>query len=296
MGPVDQAASVAAEYAHIEGRIAAWAANDEAVRAAVVVGSRTRADHPADEWADLDVVLVTDDHVPLVADQSWVEGIADPLIRFVDRRGGGDGTELRVLFAGGYDVDFAFVSVDEAERLMEHDPRTAAILLGRGHRVLLDRDGLLGRILEMLPSVMDHASTSAPDQAAFGAVCSDFWYHTVWTSKHLARGELWWAKSCCDSYLKDRLERVLEWQATAEGRDSWFRGRFFEEWADPDVVAGLRRAFAHYDEAEVRAALDVTMDLFGKVARRTAEELDLAYDGEAESHARALVSEIRARS
>ena len=131
-------------------------------------------------------------------------------------------------------------------------------------------------------------AASPPDAAAFEQVVSDFWYHAVWTAKHLRRGELWWAKLGCDSRMKDRLRQVLEWEAAAAGRDPWFRGRFFEEWADPVILRGLRTAFARYDEDEVWAALAATMDLFGEVSRRTAAALGMSCPPAVEEHARAL--------
>jgi len=100
------------------------------------------------------------------------------------------------------------------------------------------------------------------------------------------------AKLGCDSRLKDRLRQVLEWEAAAAGRDSWFRGRFFEEWADPVILRGLRTAFARYDEDEVWSALAATMDLFREVSQRTAAALGVPCPPAVEEHARALVAQL----
>ena len=97
-----------------------------------------------------------------------------------------------------------------------------------------------------------------PDAAEFVNAVSDFWYHTLWCAKHLRRGELWWAKSGIDMHLKGYLQRMLEWHARAtrgDSHDTWLRGRFLEEWADPRAVAELNRAFAHYDAADMARAL-----------------------------------------
>jgi len=115
-------------------------------------------------------------------------------------------------------------------------------------------------------------------------VVNDFWFHAVWTAKKLRRGELWTAKRCCDDYLKrELLLRVLEWQAQAaqEGAvDTWFNGRFMEQWASPAALEKLRIAFAYYEEEDVWRALRVSMDLFDEVARETAKRWGFGYPAE----------------
>jgi aminoglycoside 6-adenylyltransferase len=117
----------------------------------------------------------------------------------------------------------------------------------------------------------------------------------VWTTKHLRRGEVWWAKSCCDMYLKERLRRMLEWHAHAVNgpeHDTWMRGRFLEEWADPRVVAQLPGVFAHYDRQDIARALQETMDLFRWLAVETAQRWGYAYPFDGEQYASEWVGRL----
>jgi aminoglycoside 6-adenylyltransferase len=117
--------------------------------------------------------------------------------------------------------------------------------------------------------------------AEFAEVVHDFWFHTAWTAKKLRRGELWVAKFCCDDYLKRLLLRMIEWHAQAtQNVDTWYSGRFLEQWASPSVADELRKAFAHYDELDIWRALRSTMDLFHRLAGETAELLKVAYPAE----------------
>jgi aminoglycoside 6-adenylyltransferase len=282
----------ARDYERIAERFVEWASSEDAIRAAFVIGSRAREDHAADEWADLDILVATSEASGQFRDPGWVSRIGDPWITFIEPTPAGHGTEWRVLFAGGVDVDFALFTVGEIEGMFRFDPRTAATAFGRGFRVLLDKDGLVARLFDANPPA-DVEPASPPDAAAFGQVVADFWYHAVWTAKHLRRGELWWAKLGCDGRMKELLRHVLEWEAAAAGRDAWFRGRFFEEWADPVILRGLRTAFARYDEDEIWTALEATMDLFGEVSRRTAAALNVPCPPAVEEHARALVTQLR---
>ena len=80
--------------------------------------------------------------------------------------------------------------------------------------------------------------------------------------------------------MKRRLLVLVESQAHARhgwDYDTWFDGRFFDTWADPDIRAGIRTTFAHYDKNDIARALFATMDLFRAVARETAERLSFAY-------------------
>jgi aminoglycoside 6-adenylyltransferase len=81
----------------------------------------------------------------------------------------------------------------------------------------------------------------------------------------LRRGDLWWAKGGVDMHLKECLQRMLEWHAHAQRGDqfdTWLRGRFLEEWADPRALAQLPNTFAHYDRNDIARALLATMNFF----------------------------------
>ncbi len=285
------AQDAARAYEAIIERFVGWAQTEDAIRGAVVIGSRARKDHPADEWADLDIVIWTSGLERYLEERSWVDKLGEPWITFSEPAPDPRLRELRVLFAGGWDVDFAFMAAAEHGGL--DDLRDLADLaFGRGTRILLDRDGLVAGIVAAMRAP---APPRPPDAAALDEVVSDFWYHAVWTAKHLRRGELWWAKSACDIRLKHLLLVALEWDAAAAGRDPWFRGRFLEEWADQEVVGRLSSAFARYGEDDLWAALAVTMDLFSRVGRRLATRLGLAYPDRAEAHARELVERYGAK-
>lgn len=273
-------------------RIRGWAEAEGGIRLALVVGSRARTSHVADEWSDLDVVLVTEQPQRYLGSTSWLDRIGPYCLTFLEPTAVGVGAERRVLFEGWLDVDFAILDTSVFEALASGRlPDADAIdTLRRGVRVLVDRDQRMPTILGLIPEVAAHLP---PSREEFAQVVSDFWYHVVWTAKHLRRGELWWAKGCCDGLLKERLRQVLEWHARlvlGPDRDTWMRGRFLEEWADPRTVKELRKAFGHYDEADVWRALGVTMYLFRRIATETAGRLCFPYPTEGDQRATDFVN------
>jgi aminoglycoside 6-adenylyltransferase len=107
---------------------------------------------------------------------------------------------------------------------------------------------------------------------------ANFWYHLLWAAKKLRRGEVWIATQTCNCYLKGLLVTLLAWRARADDplADTWHGGRFLERWAEPQVLAELRDAYAGYQAAEVARAVWATAELFERLERECAERLDLA--------------------
>lgn len=283
-------------YAEISARFAAWAGREERIRAAIVVGSRARTDHPADRWADLDLVVIATDPEPYLDHADWVKAIGHPVLTFTEPTGDGRGRERRVLFEDGLDADFAFFPATLIEGMLTAGiPPDVADAFRRGARVLVDKDGLAGRVLAAV-ATLPPWSPPPPCEERFLEAVHDFWYHAVWTAKHLRRGELWWAKTGCDGHMKGLLCRMMEWHARAmkgPAHDTWMRGRFLEEWADPRAVAGLKNVFAHYDADDLWRALGATMDLFRWLAKETAARLGLTYPATSDAIATELVALLR---
>ncbi len=287
--------AIAAGYDALTARLAAWAEAEDNIRVALVIGSRARTDHPADAWSDLDVLLFARNPAPLWEDVGWLHAIGHPWLTFLEPTPEGRGFERRVLFEGGLDVDFVpnHAAVLDA-MLAQGIPPDVADMLRRGVRFLVDKDGYAARFAA-LPSTP--VTAIPPAEAEFLNQVNDFWFHTVWTAKHLRRGELWWAKGCCDSYLKGLLRQMLEWhaQATRGGQvDTWMRGRFLEEWADPRAVAALPHAFAHYDAGDVWQALQVTLELYRWLSLETAAIWGFAYPTTGAGAATELVQALAA--
>lgn len=302
----------------LEERFTRWAERCPDIRAALVVGSRARRDHPADILSDLDIAVLSTHPERYLGRADWLGNIGIPLLTFIEETGTGGGLERRALFQGdgGLDVDFSVYStrrfrlllaalqlrrllpgrrlLGPLRRAVVDDVDGMLAVLNRGYRVLLDKDGLLARIL-MAAQGLSPPPPALPSREDFVNLCNDFWYHALWAAKKLARGEVWTAKACCDSYMKRQVLTMITWQArTRPGRapDTWHGGRFLEEWADPRVIAGLSTAYAHYDREDLARALISTMDLFRWVGEETAQGLGYDYPRAADEDSTALVIEV----
>jgi aminoglycoside 6-adenylyltransferase len=270
-------------YEKLIEKFAGWAEARPDVRGAVIIGSRARTDHAADEWADLDVLIATTNPEHYAKTSEWIKEMGRPILTFVEETSGGNEQERRVLYEGMLDVDYAIFPIAKIKQFLTLNNAETALRManafGRGFRVVLDKDGLTKNLEDMVASLKQ--PTPKPlTQDEFTQVVSDFLFHCVWTAKHVLRGELWWALTCLNCHLAQLQLRMTEWQARAShrrGSDTWFRGRFLEEWADPEVVEGLKSASSHYDRQDAIAALEASMKLFRETSIKTANELSLHY-------------------
>jgi aminoglycoside 6-adenylyltransferase len=88
---------------------------------------------------------------------------------------------------------------------------------------------------------------------------------------------------------------MTEWHARAIhgwDYDTWHRGRFLEQWADPRVVEGYKKSFARYDLDDCWSALLGMMELFAWMAKETADKLGYRYPMEAEQDAFSIVAQL----
>jgi aminoglycoside 6-adenylyltransferase len=233
----------------------AWARAHEDVRALVLVGSLARAETPADEWSDVDVVAFVHEPSAYLDDATWVAELGRPVVTFVEQTALGGVFERRAILEGGVDLDVVLVPAAVAADLL---PQAAGVL-GRGHLVLHDELGLRELIAAAPPF-----AEPPPDEDALEQVCADLWYHGLWTAKKLRRGELWTALECLDAHMRERLLTLLRWRAALHGTPTWHGARFVERWAGEPPEA-LAATFAGYDEDAARRALWAMLDLTGRL-------------------------------
>ena len=151
--------------------------------------------------------------------------------------------------------------------------------MNRGYEVLYDSIAIKKEI-----EIYVKKGHSNPDMTAeeFENMLNDFYFHNIWASKKLLRGELWSAKMCVDAYLKNYLLKAMELYCyEIEGKDVWHDGRFIDKWAGEEISNELRNCFAHYEKEDVLNALKATNILFEELTRKIAVEKGYIYTDKA---------------
>ncbi len=163
-------------YSQLEQRFVEWSLAQPAVAAVIVVGSRARREHPADEWSDLDLVVLTRVATPYLRDSTWLN-IFGVVIAAAAQPFGQHDREWIALFASGCKLDAAILSIDVAAT-----PTLQAMLdafpypnvLQRGVRVLIDKTGTSTTL--RLPEI---PAPHQPDQAEFTALIGRMWLDAI---------------------------------------------------------------------------------------------------------------------
>lgn len=268
-------------YTQLEQRVVDWALTQPAIQAVIVVGSRARSVHAADEWSDLDLVIFASDPTVYLHDSAWLNTFGTAIAAASHSFGQHD-REWIAFYADGTKLDTAFLSIDPAatptlQALLDTFPYP--VVLQRGVRVLVNKTGALTEL--RLPEI---DTPPQPDQAEFAAQFNRMWLDAIKTAKFIRRRDLWRAKQACDGDLKLHVLTMLEWQAAIQQdpRDIWYDGRFLAEWADQVALADLPATFAAYETTDLKRALFATLDIFRRLARDVAQQLGYAYPLEAD--------------
>lgn len=257
----------------ITARFTAWAKAEKDIQAAVIIGSRARTDAPADQWSDLDIIFLTDKPDQFIHSESWLNQIHPYSITFLEKTAVGNGMERRVMFSPHLDVDFVILTPEHFSGMLQ--VKEVQQVFKNGYQVLFDKTDVTSGI--KVPDDLSQAR-AVPSKEHYDQLVQDFWYHVVWVSKKMLRGELWVAKECLDSNLKYLLRTMAEWHAIAVMDQSpWHNGRFIEKWGDPRLVSSFSRIFAKYDRKDMLQAMKESTDIFRLLATETGTALRYPY-------------------
>ena len=274
-------------FMNIKEKLLALAKDDEDIKAIVLIGSSTRDTVKADEYSDLDVVIATE------KPEGWLYGdcpkkLGSVKISFVEPTLGG-GKERRMLYDGSLDVDMIVFTPEQFKKAIREG--VASWVMNRGYEILYDAEGFSTLLEEHISHELKPTDLAEPE---FNNMVNDFFFHTVWASKKILRGELWTAKMCIDAYLKNYLLKMIEMYSVSKYHaDVWHDGRFLDRWAEKEILSDLEKCFAPYDREDMVSALLATLDLFCRLASQTAEIKGYKYPIEAENYTKFLLEEAK---
>lgn len=277
-------------YADLKEKLIAIAKENDSIKSVVAIGSSVRDYSKADEYSDIDLIIATTDIDSFLYSDLILSQLGDIKISFTEHTLGG-GIERRILFDGSLDADFIIFTLEQFVSAVTDG--VANEVMNRGYLVLYD-DMDITPLLEkhIVPSVR----TVSMSENEFINVVNDFFFHTVWASKKILRGEIWVAKMCIDAYLKNHLLSVIEYNRyLSEGEDVWHCGRFLEKWAGNENLLALKNCFAHYDKFDMIKALFSTAELFSENAQAISKNCGYKYPKTAEEYATRLLKEYLAK-
>lgn len=263
-------------YVEIKNKIVELATTDSDIKAIVAIGSSTRNDIKADEFSDLDLIIATDD-VEKWFSNEYPKLLGNVSVSFIEPTLGG-GKERRCIYENDLDVDMIVFTPDQFKKALEDG--VAGWVMNRGYKILYDSENfgdLINRYVKP-----GHSNPTMTEEEFVNRV-NDFYFHNIWASKKLKRGEIWSAKMCVDAYLKNHLLKMIEFYChKANGTDVWHDGRFIDRWAGEEIIGELKNCFAHYESRDIMKALLATHNLFSEITKKIAKNEGFKYPDKAE--------------
>jgi len=250
-----------------------WGTDCENLQAIILFGSQARVDGKYDEFSDIDLLLIVNEVEMFFTSDEWLNKIGEFTVSFAEITCD-DMKMRRVVFNNGLDADLVIIPSDKIGILKEGHTKEEIEI---GYRVLIDKIGLEDKLP---PINTEKRFYSAPKEHDFINSVNDFVFHVVWAAKKLKRGELWAAKYCVDNYMKWQLLSMIEHNTHAEkgiNYNTWYHGKYMDEWANPNILQKLSACFSHYNEADIKRALFATIDLYHNLAVETAKLLCFEY-------------------
>jgi aminoglycoside 6-adenylyltransferase len=132
-----------------------------------------------------------------------------------------------------------------------------------------------------LPAPTDEHWHIKPPSPLFYDTCSNnFWWSLNNAAKGLARDELPYVMNMLNHYVRDMLNKSVEWYIgirTGFSVSAGKAGRYFRRHLPPELYARYAETYCGSDYADIWAVIDIMSDLFHEVALSVAAHLKFAY-------------------
>lgn len=257
-------------------RIKSWAQANDYIQAVIIVGSRARPRESFDFLSDLDLIVFTSFVEQLTLYDGWISELGRVWIADLDETGPGD-PEWIVIFENGQKADFVIAQAQpdlSLEQLLLKSPYQQVFM--RGWRALFDRWG------HPMISKEDWAvDTSKPpfEPSEYNQHINRILILVYRAAKFIGRRERWRGQLVL-SQIRQHLLWLIEEHARISAQtvvDTWYDGRFIEQWAAPSVKEMLPEIFAKYDLEDMARALLVILSLAHLITSDIAKHNDIFF-------------------
>lgn len=266
------------------------AKNDERVRAVIMNGSRVNPNAKKDFFQDYDVVYIVRDIDSFTCDHSWIDRFGELMILQMPEAMGlippvDDGHFVYLMqFKDGNRIDLALIPIEKADQLIERDSLSV---------LLLNKDG----IVEPFPPSSDKDYyAKKPTKKEFEDCCNEFWWVSPYVAKGLWREEILYAKVTLEKYIRNMLNKMVEWYVGVNTNYSVSigkAGKYLNKYLEPEIWEELLQTYPNAEYESIWQAHFKMCDLFRKLATRVAEKLDFEYNYQDDKNVMAHLKHVK---
>lgn len=250
------------------------ARNDSRIMAVYMNGSRTNPNASKDIFQDYDIVYVVDETGSFIEEKEWINQFGEIMyMQYPDESPFYPGDKENryawlMQFSDGNRID---LTVQTLEYTKQH------ILDDKLCRILLDKKGVLPTIGESTDS--DY-HVKRPTEEQFSACCNEFWWCSNNIAKGLWREEITYVQDMTNFVVRKQLEKMLEWKVGSMTDFSVSVGKsakYINRWLEDDIYQSYLKTYFSADIEEAWKAILVMCDLFNKIAKEVANDLNYNY-------------------
>lgn len=246
-------------YTDTINHIYTWSQQTQEIEGVIVIGSQARNVMQADQWSDLDLMMLV--HTPdvFLSGNQWLNRFGKVVCVFNDvtplHFTSWDWCVKRVLFDDNRDIDFSILPYDHLDEVLAVNQS----IIMQGYQVIYDEHvPLLESKIDALMTPDHESVAQLPTEDELNNTINDLLYHIVWAFKKILRKELWVAVCDINQHISSRLLRLIEWHTVSTMSHSpaiTYDGRFLEMRASGEIIGRLRNCFTAYDQTDAIEAL-----------------------------------------
>jgi aminoglycoside 6-adenylyltransferase len=250
---------------------------DARVRAVYMNGSRANPNIEKDIYQDYDIVYVVTETASFLEDKNWISVFGDiAVVQEPDANDCGWGIHADysrayawlMLFKDGTRIDLSIKITEEALSEYMSDSLTVP---------LLDKDGILPQIP---PASEADYRVKKPTAEQYRGCCNEFWWCLNNVAKGLARDELPYAMHMFNVYVRDMLEKMIDWHigvntdfSVSPGK----MGKFYKKFLRSELYQKYVSTYTDGDYDHFWAAVFAACGLFRELAVPVADCLGFSY-------------------
>ena len=265
------------------------ARQDDCIRAVILSGSRTNPDAPRDCFQDFDIVYVVTEMTPYVHNLEWIRRFGELMILQLPDEMADPSPEENygfcylMQFMDGNRIDLTCYPVEKIDEMKWEGFNV----------VLLDKDGYVS---SLIPQGEKTSIPKPPTAKAFADCTNEFWWVAPYVAKGLWRGEILYARTMLDDYMRTQLMKMLYWYVgvkTDFTGDPGKFGKYLKNFLPGDWWQMLLNTYADASFDHTWEALFVMTSLFREAAKVVAERFNFEYPEDDDERVSAHLVHVR---
>jgi aminoglycoside 6-adenylyltransferase len=244
------------------------AKNDERVRAVQIQGSRTNPNTPRDRFQDYDICYYVRNIESFLNNPDWIDLFGERLMLQTLKI-----NELiflySMLFTDGNRIDLVLLPEE----------------YGTGESVSTDNEAEWlytkdSAFMPRLRATHERYNIKPPTEAEYNEACNQFWWHTQYVAKGIARDELPYAAYFFHIKLRENLNRMIAWYIGQKNNFSVSAGKYekyMKNFLTAHQYERVCKTYAGGDYGEMKAALFLMCEIFREYATEVAAHNHFTY-------------------